>query len=160
MHSSGSCAKATGGHRDVHWDYHCAYTYTCVRIRIRIHIRIQSHTLTHTYVHIHIRAHCPELIGDQGDVIGGQCPLAPGKHYVWEQDSQWQQRKTAIRGCSGKLQLLELCAGTGSAYIALSKLLPAGTLQLAGHWDTDDELALASNGTFRLFADSPGHHCW
>ena len=60
---------------------------------------------------------------------------------LWEQDSQWQQWKTAVRGFSGKLQLLELCGGTGAAYIALSKLLPAGTLQLAGHWDTDDELA-------------------
>ena len=60
---------------------------------------------------------------------------------LWEQDSQWQQWKTAVRGFFGKLQLLELCGGIGSAYIALSKLLPAGTLQLAGHWDIDDELA-------------------
>ena len=60
---------------------------------------------------------------------------------LWEQDSQWQQWKTAVRHFFGKLQLLELCGGIGSAYIALSKLLPAGTLQLAGHWDIDDELA-------------------
>ena len=60
---------------------------------------------------------------------------------LWEQDEQWQRWKTALRGFPGKLQLLELCGGTGAAYIALSKLLPAGTLQLAGHWDTDDELA-------------------
>ena len=60
---------------------------------------------------------------------------------LWEQDLQWQCWKTALRAFSGKLGLLELCGGTGAAYIALSKLLPAGTLELVGHWDIDSELA-------------------
>ena len=105
-----------------------------------------DHKHLHIYIHIHVRIHThthtralPRAQGSRG------ChwwAMSSGPDEAsWEQDSQWQQWKTAVRGFSGKLQLLELCGGTGSAYIALSKLLPAGTLQLFGHWDIDGELA-------------------
>ena len=60
---------------------------------------------------------------------------------LWEKDPQWQLWRDAVRGLPGKLTLLELCGGTGAAFLALSKLLPAGALELAGHWDIDTGLA-------------------
>ena len=97
----GSCAKRTGGH----WDYRCLRIHLLIRIGIHIHNRIRIHTHTHT----HTRA-CPELIGDQGDVFGGQCPLAPRRHYG-----------NRIRsGSNGRLQFeasLESCNCLNSAAV-------------------------------------------
>jgi DNA (cytosine-5)-methyltransferase 1 len=64
---------------------------------------------------------------------------------VWEKDPQWCSWKCALKRFIGDMKVLELCGGTGAGYLALQKLLPIGSLQLVGHWDTDEELGQILN---------------
>ena len=126
------------------------HTPTHTHTHRHTHTHTQSHTHTHTYtytiayaythIHIHIHAHCPEPIGDQGDVIGGQCPLAPTRHYG-----------NRIRsGSNGRLQFeafLESCNCLNSAAVlallilhcpsccrlGLYSWLATGTLMMSWH---------------------------
>ena len=62
-------------------------------------------------------------------------------HSWWQDDPQWKTFVSRLSNFSGELKVIELCGGLGTAFIALSLLLPAGCVELTGHWDTDSDLA-------------------
>jgi len=57
---------------------------------------------------------------------------------VWALDSTWKKRKEALVTFPSGFSILELCAGAGTASLALKLLL--GSDCLAGAWDTDNNL--------------------
>ena len=66
-------------------------------------------------------------------------------HSAWQDDPQWKSCVSRLSKFSGKLKVIELCGGVGTAFIALSLLLPSACVELAGHWDTDSDLAAYLN---------------
>ena len=69
----------------------------------------------------------------------------PGSQTLWEDDPQWVQLKRSLENCSCKLQVIELCGGLGTAFLALRMILPIHCTELVGHWDTDFDLAQVLN---------------
>ena len=57
---------------------------------------------------------------------------------VWALDSTWKKRKESLVTFPSGFSILELCAGAGTASLALKLLL--GSDCLAGAWDTDNNL--------------------
>jgi hypothetical protein len=58
----------------------------------------------------------------------------------WAADAVWQEHKTALDQWPAGLAVLELCAGAGTAGIALQLLLGPGKWETAGAYDMDPEL--------------------
>lgn len=58
----------------------------------------------------------------------------------WQADPQWKQFVSELSTFAGTLKVVDLCGGLGTGYIALSLLLPPGSVALAGVWDTDEHL--------------------
>ena len=59
----------------------------------------------------------------------------------WQEDGQWQEYVRALRDFPSTLDVLELCAGLGTGFIALALLLPVGRLRSVGTFDTDTDLS-------------------
>ena len=59
---------------------------------------------------------------------------------LWAHDPVWQEHVAALAGFPKTLSVLELCAGTGAATVALQLLLGTSKVRLAGAWDADPEL--------------------
>lgn len=58
----------------------------------------------------------------------------------WAADTVWQSHIHALRDWPAGFRVLELCAGAGTAGVALELLLGSGRWQSAGAWDRDPEL--------------------
>ena len=58
----------------------------------------------------------------------------------WTQDPVWQGHVAALADYPRVVSVLELCAGTGAATVALQLLLGASKVRLAGAWDLDPDL--------------------
>ena len=58
----------------------------------------------------------------------------------WTKDVVWQSHVTALRDFPNGFSILELCAGAGTASIAMDILLGKGKSTLAGAWDISKEL--------------------
>ena len=58
----------------------------------------------------------------------------------WTQDPAWQGYVAALADYPRGISVLELCAGTGAATVALQLLLGASKVRLAGAWDLDPDL--------------------
>ena len=66
---------------------------------------------------------------------------APGQFQSpWTKDVVWQSHVTALRDFPNGFSILELCAGAGTASIAMDNLLGKGKSTLAGAWDISKEL--------------------
>lgn len=59
----------------------------------------------------------------------------------WIADPVWQQHKAALESWPAGLTVLELCAGAGTACVALELLLGPARWQTAGVYDRDPDLA-------------------
>ena len=59
---------------------------------------------------------------------------------AWTADSTWRSLKAELDGFPGGLTLLEMCAGCGTAGLALSLLLGPGRWSLSGLYNRDPEL--------------------
>ena len=59
-------------------------------------------------------------------------------HCLWEKDPSWQRYIAALATFPGVLKVLECCGGLSTGCVALSKLLPSGAVEMAGHWDIDE----------------------
>ena len=62
---------------------------------------------------------------------------ALGEPPAWTSDPVWQTHCQGLDSLPICPSILELCAGAGTASIALQLLLGAGKARLAGAWDTD-----------------------
>ena len=76
-----------------------------------------------------------------------QCDSAPaplrnplGSPPLWTRDEVWRSHVAALAAFPAAVSVLELCAGTGAASIALQLLLGWGKVRLAGAWDLDEDL--------------------
>ena len=58
----------------------------------------------------------------------------------WTKDVVWQSHVTALRDFPNGFSILELCAGAGTASIAMDILLGKGKSTLVGAWDISEEL--------------------
>jgi site-specific DNA-cytosine methylase len=65
---------------------------------------------------------------------------------LWTEDIVWQSHVTSLCNVPAGLSVLELCAGAGTAYIALKLLLGEGRVRLAGAWDTNLDLKVLHEG--------------
>ena len=59
---------------------------------------------------------------------------------LWTQDPVWKQHVASLVDFPSNLSVLELCAGTGAASLALGLLLGPKKARLAGAWDIDGNL--------------------
>jgi DNA (cytosine-5)-methyltransferase 1 len=59
----------------------------------------------------------------------------------WSADPVWAAQVAALASFPGGLRVLELCAGAGTACLALQALLGREKVSLAGAWDVDGSLA-------------------
>ena len=59
---------------------------------------------------------------------------------LWTQDPVWQEHMADLADFPNRVSVLELCAGTGAATIALQLLLGPSKVRLAGAWDADPDL--------------------
>ena len=59
----------------------------------------------------------------------------------WTNDSVWQDTVASLVNCPPGVSVMELCAGAGTASIALKLLLGQDKAVLAGAWDISPDLA-------------------
>ena len=67
-------------------------------------------------------------------------PQSAPRPPLWTQDPVWQEHVAALADFPKVVSVLELCAGTGAATVALQLLLGASKVRLSGAWDLDPDL--------------------
>ena len=77
----------------------------------------------------------------QRTTCASQGTQALGPAPAWVQDSIWQRYIRGLHYLSIAPSILEVCAGAGTASIALKLLLGPDKMRVAGAWDTDPELS-------------------
>ena len=80
------------------------------------------------------------LLGQPGPGGATMGPNFLGRAPPWVRDKEWQARSQRLYSLPITTPILELCAGAGTASLALRLLLGPDKVRFAGAWDTDVEL--------------------
>ena len=86
-----------------------------------------------------VRLHCAGQCCKHSLDSVGHSAVANPPAWPWENDPTWVGLRAQLSGVSEDLELLEFCAGAGTALNALRKLIGSRAVSV-GQWDWEEEL--------------------